>query len=175
MYIETDLRKIEQLAKKREDENWEFRSYLKASALSSEKLDAIVHDLYAQVAAAIDCRACANCCRVITPAPTPEEIETLAAVLQMTTSEFKAQYLVQSGDLAGGLQRPCPLLKGNECSVYAHRPQECAAYPYLQRDEFRSRLFGVLDNYAICPIVFNVYEQLKAHLWRRRRTKHTRF
>ncbi|MFN2111080.1 MAG: YkgJ family cysteine cluster protein [Anaerolineae bacterium] len=174
MYIETDLDRIKQLAEIREDENWEFRSYLKASSLSSKRLDAIVHELYAQVAAAIDCRTCANCCRAITPTPTAEEIETLAAVLQMTAEQFRTQYLYQNNDKAGRLLRPCPLLKGNECSVYPHRPRECAAYPYLQRNDFRTRLFGVLDNYAICPIVFNVYEQLKEQLWHRRR-KHARF
>lgn len=168
MYIETDLDRIKQLAEIREDKNWEFRSYLKASSLSSKRLDAIVHELYAQVAAAIDCRTCANCCRVITPTPTLEEIKTLAAVLQIAEEQFRTQYLSQNGEKAGRLLRPCPLLKGNECSVYSHRPQECAAYPYLLRDDFRTRLFGVLDNYAICPIVFNVYEQLKEQLWRRR-------
>ena len=174
MYIETDLYRIEQLAQQREDENWEFRSFLKASTIPSKELDAIVRELYTDVATAIDCRTCANCCRVITPTPTSEEIETLAAVLQITAEQFRTQYLYQNSDKAGRLLRPCPLLKGNECSVYSHRPQECAAYPYLLRDDFRTRLFGVLDNYAICPIVFNVYEQLKGHLWRRRR-RHARF
>lgn len=172
MHIETNLRKIEELAQKREDENWKFRSFLKASSIPSEELDAIVRDLYTEVAAAIDCRACANCCRVIAPKPTPEEIERLAAVLQMTLTQFKAQYVDQEGKDAGTLLRPCPLLNGNECSVYAYRPQECAAYPYLLRENFRGRLFGVLDNYAICPIVFNVYEQLKARLWIRGRRRH---
>jgi hypothetical protein len=26
-------------------------------------------------------------------------------------------------------------------------------------------LIGVVENYDVCPIVFNVYEQLKAELW----------
>ena len=26
---------------------------------------------------------------------------------------------------------------------------------------------GVIQNYSICPIVFNVYEQLKKELWHR--------
>jgi len=26
-------------------------------------------------------------------------------------------------------------------------------------------LIGVVQNYDVCPIVFNVYEQLKAELW----------
>jgi Fe-S-cluster containining protein len=175
MYIETDLRRIEELARRREDENWEFRSFLKASDLESEELDAIVRDLYTEVAAAIDCRACANCCRIITPTPTPEEVERLAAALQMPVETFQAQYLVQEGDHKGQLRRPCPLLQDNVCSVSAYRPLDCVDYPFLLREGFRTRLFGVLANYEICPIVFNVYEQLKARLWRRRRAGHTRW
>ncbi len=29
------------------------------------------------------------------------------------------------------------------------------------KEEFASRLIGVINNYSICPIVFNVYEALK--------------
>ncbi|MBN2393945.1 MAG: YkgJ family cysteine cluster protein [Anaerolineae bacterium] len=174
MYIETDLQKIAQLAQQREDENWAFRSFLKASAMPSEELDAIVHELYEEVAAAIDCRACANCCRRITPTPTIEEIKRLAAALQISVETFKVQYLEQEGDHKGRLLRPCPLLQDNVCSVPTHRPLDCVDYPYLLREGFRTRLFGVLANYEICPIVFNVYEQLKGQLWRRRR-RHARF
>jgi hypothetical protein len=31
----------------------------------------------------------------------------------------------------------------------------------LNKDEFVFRLMGVIGNYEICPIVFNVYEMLK--------------
>ncbi|MGC9394832.1 MAG: YkgJ family cysteine cluster protein [Anaerolineae bacterium] len=176
MYIETDLQKMAQLAQQREDENWAFRSFLKASAMPSEELDAIVRELYEEVAAAIDCRACANCCRRITPTPTTEEIERLTAALQIPVETFKAQYLVQEGDHKGRLLRPCPLLQDNVCSVPAeNRPLDCVDYPYLLREGFRTRLFGVLANYEICPIVFNVYEQLKARLWHRRRVKHSKW
>ncbi|MBV7334443.1 YkgJ family cysteine cluster protein [Chloroflexi bacterium TSY] len=60
---------------------------------------------------------------------------------------------------------PCPFLEGNLCSNYAHRPKTCASFPHLHKPVFRGRLFGVLSNYATCPIVFNVYEKLKVKLW----------
>lgn len=39
----------------------------------------------------------------------------------------------------------------------------------MYKEDFVFRLYGVLDNYAICPIVFNVYERLKDELqyWNR--------
>lgn len=33
------------------------------------------------------------------------------------------------------------------------------------KEDFVFRLIGVVGNYDVCPIVFNVYEQLKAELW----------
>ena len=38
-------------------------------------------------------------------------------------------------------------------------------FPHLHKEEFIFRLWGVVENCPICPIVFNVYEQLKDELW----------
>ena len=40
-------------------------------------------------------------------------------------------------------------------------------YPFgnLEKDEFVFRLWSVVENYAICLIVFNVYNQMKKELW----------
>jgi hypothetical protein len=63
MVIETDIKKIKKISKKKEDENWEFRSFLKGYDTDVEELDSIVQRLYYQVSAEIDCTACANCCK----------------------------------------------------------------------------------------------------------------
>ena len=49
--METDLRKIEQLARQREDENRRFRCSLKASDLPVARIDALVMKLYQEVSA----------------------------------------------------------------------------------------------------------------------------
>jgi Fe-S-cluster containining protein len=59
---------------------------------------------------------------------------------------------------------PCPFLADNQCTNYAYRPENCRSYPHLHKKDFVSRLFGVIDNYEICPIVFHVVEQLKIEL-----------
>jgi hypothetical protein len=59
--METDLIKIKNFAKKREDENWAFRTFLKGYDI--KKLDTIVHMLFKQVLKEVDCTACANCCK----------------------------------------------------------------------------------------------------------------
>ena len=42
---------------------------------------------------------------------------------------------------------------------------DCRSYPHLHKKEIISRLMGVVFNCSVCPIVFNVYEQMKLELW----------
>jgi hypothetical protein len=91
--METDLRKIEQLARQREDENRRFRCYLKASDLSIARIDAVVTKLYQEVSAQIDCTSCGNCCRVMLPLLTGADIKRLAAHLGRTVRRFRADFI----------------------------------------------------------------------------------
>jgi Fe-S-cluster containining protein len=59
---------------------------------------------------------------------------------------------------------PCQFLKDKKCTIYDLRPEECNSYPYLHKTNIVSRLFGIIENYEICPIVYNVFEQLKIEL-----------
>jgi hypothetical protein len=67
MRIETNLKRIKRLAKKRAEENWEFRSYLKQVDMGTKELDAVVHRIVTQVTSKIDCPKCANCCQKMKP------------------------------------------------------------------------------------------------------------
>ena len=58
----------------------------------------------------------------------------------------------------------CKNLDCNKCTIYQERPEECRQYPYLHRDNFINRSSEIIQNYEICPIVFNVVEQLKVEL-----------
>jgi hypothetical protein len=68
-FIETDIRRIQRLAKEREDANWAFRCFLKRSGLSIVRIDRTVHDLHREVSQQIDCTQCANCCKTVSPLP----------------------------------------------------------------------------------------------------------
>jgi len=168
MKVETDLKKIKETAEKKEDENWEFRSFLKGYDIEVEELDSIVHGLLEEVYKEIDCTACGNCCRTISPVLEQEDIEKLTLGLGISPENFRERFLIKDDEnYSEGFifnKKPCPFLKGNLCSHYELRPEDCRSFPHLHKEEFVFRLIGVIENYAVCPIVFNVYEQLKAEL-----------
>lgn len=151
----------------REKENLDFRFYLKIHDLSSEKIDAIVHRILAEVVQKIDCTKCGNCCEKIQPILDDEDIVTFASGLMMPENKFRAQYLTRDKNIHPSSifkALPCPFLEAQKCSNYDSRPKECRSYPHLHKTDFTSRLYGVLQNYGICPIVFNVLERLKTEL-----------
>jgi len=165
MNLQTDHKIVFALAEEKKDENWRFRSFLKRCGLNSEELDAIVHRHYEDVASQIDCLECGNCCRLILPTLSDDDVKNLAAGLGISPEEVIEVYLVrnESGELTLN-QLPCPLLEGNRCRVFDHRPENCRSYPHLHKKDFVFRLINVVWNYSICPIVFNVYERLKEEL-----------
>lgn len=168
MELHTDPKVVAKLAEEREEANWRFRSFLKGADLKIDELDAIVHRHYEDVASQIDCCACGNCCREILPTLDNDDVNRLAMGLGTKPEEIVARYLTRNDDddLTFN-RRPCPLLSGNACQVYEHRPDACQSYPHLQKEEFIFRLAQAVSNCCICPISFNVYERLKADLWSR--------
>jgi Fe-S-cluster containining protein len=168
----TDPGEVERLAEEREDENWDFRNWIKREfGFDDERLMAVVRDLADQITADIDCTQCANCCRVTSTTLEDADIERLATALDMSVSDLQATYLEFVEDRGGYwcLPVPCPLLEGNLCRVYEARPESCREYPHLHND-FRAASISRINNTFICPIVFNVVEEMKAALrWQRRR------
>ena len=161
--METDLIKIQNISKEREDENWNFRTFLKAYDIKD--LDSIVHELFKQVSEVMDCTSCGNCCKVMQPILKKKDIKKMAKSLNFTPNQFITKYAIKGEDGESKLnQLPCPFLKDNKCTQYDSRPVVCASYPHLHKEDFVFRLIGVVDNYSICPIVFNVYEALKSRL-----------
>jgi Fe-S-cluster containining protein len=58
-------------------------------------------------------------------------------------------------------ERPCPFLKDKRCGVYEQRPASCRNYPSLDRREFSARTLGMIGRLSECPVVFEVWEELK--------------
>lgn len=162
--IETDPARIRELAEQKDAENWRFRAYLKAT-VTEDWLDQAVHEEYARFAAAIDCQACANCCKALDLVVSNADVGRIARALNITRPEVVARCFTRNERQRFQFNaRPCPLLSGNLCTVYPQRPRACRDYPHLRKGDVRSRLISVVWNTAVCPIVFNVYEALKERL-----------
>ena len=159
----TNLERIKLLGELNHDENFDFRSWLKMQ--DTDKVDKIVHQLNQKYSTHIDCTSCANCCFVLKTRVTKKDINKLARSQNITENEFRQEYIEtsQEGDMKLK-ELPCRFLENNKCTVYSHRPYDCRSYPHLHKREFTHRLFGVIENYSVCPIVFNVYEELKVRL-----------
>jgi hypothetical protein len=168
-----DLVQIRTLAKQKEEENWNFRSFVKHDCeLTSEEIDEQVFAATRRVWAGIDCTTCANCCREVKPTFSEEDVERLARRLGMDRVRFIEAYLEPNPEPGESPWQtrttPCPFLKDNLCSVYDDRPADCSGYPYLYEPEFWTRTIGMLERIPTCPIVYEVIEDLKKSLgfWR---------
>jgi len=171
--VEPDVNRVGELARLKEEENWAFRAYLKGWDRPATELDAIVHRLYHEVAPHVDCRACRNCCKRLRPNFSEEEVQAIAEVLGMPASRVHDAYLAPDLTEGGFTTKtlPCPFLVDQNCRAHEARPEGCRTFPYLEKDFFASRLMGVVEFCAICPIVFNVYERLKGEVgwaWKRK-------
>ncbi len=164
----TDIKKIKKISKEKLEKNFEFRSFLKMLEMDDEDLDEIVKEIAIEVSSQIDCKKCRNCCKGPAPTLSEEKIKHILNYLEISEQEFKNNYVNSDKTTPYEivLHHPCPFFKKDECIIEKNKPKMCVDYPYLLKEGFRSRLLGVIDNYEICPIVFNVYEALKQQLWR---------
>lgn len=128
-----------------------------------KKLDDVVRELHEDAFANFDCLDCANCCKTIGPRLIEKDIERLAKHLKMKTSDFKKKYILtdDDGDFVFN-KHPCTfLLPDNYCMVYESRPKACREYPHTNRKRFYQILDLSHKNCETCPVVFDIFEELK--------------
>lgn len=155
-----DLELIEKLSKRNEDKNWRFRSYLKMQ--EGKEIDLLVKPIHEFVKKNIDCLECGNCCRKLRPIISKEDISKLKTKFGITDKEIVEKYTQKDEfDELTLKGNPCIFLNGNKCEIYKSRPNDCKSFPHLQKRGFTTRLIGIIEYSMICPIVFNVFEELK--------------
>ncbi len=155
------------LAEERRSDHLRLRRQLKDGIVSEARADALFHRLYEEVRGTIDCTACANCCVAQFPTLNPRDVRRLAKALGMTAPDFARSYLRADEEEPNGLvfaQRPCPFLTAKRCSQYDARPDACRGYPHLHHKDMVGRLWAVVDNAEVCPIVYEVLERLREAL-----------
>lgn len=159
----TGLSNIKEIAEGNEMENDRFQSFIKQQ--DKEQTDRIVHQINKWVSDKIDCTQCGNCCRSLMINITVEEAEMLALKKGISLITIKEKYVEES--LGGQLiinTIPCHFLEENRCTIYADRFTECRDFPHLHKPNFAGRLFSTMMYYSMCPIIFNVVEELKIKL-----------
>ncbi len=169
-----DIPLIQRYSRHNEGEDFAFRAFLKGRLnLSNVELDAMVQETTEEVWKQIDCLKCGNCCRTLQIVVDDKDIQRLAQRLKTTTQQFAKQYVgIDEYQTQFLKSTPCVFLgEDNRCSVYEDRPQACHDFPYLHSEDFRSRTFMMIDNTSVCPIVFNVWQQLKERLKFRRKRR----
>jgi uncharacterized protein len=158
-----DLNSIKELSGHKHDENIRFISFLKEH--NTFRIDRIVKELSSYYSEKIDCTACANCCSCLRPILSEHDMDVMVKALQVPKAKFRKEYTVTDDDGDTMLRNlPCTFLAGRKCTIYESRPEDCRAYPHLDKKLFLERLYGIFENYAICPIVYNVIEELKVRL-----------
>ncbi len=164
MPLVTDLTKIKQIAEEKQAENDLFRNFLKQQ--NNDAIDALVHSFTETITPQIDCTECGNCCKSLMINITKEETIQLSNQLQISETQLIDQYIEQSEQGQMVINTiPCHFLKGTTCSIYEHRFTECREFPHLHKPHFTGRLFGTMQYYEICPIIFNVVEKLKEAIY----------
>ena len=84
--------KVRAEAKKKEDENFRFRSYLKGHA-DDDELDRQFLRLHKELFADYDCSKCRNCCKMYKGSIPAEDINRDAQYLGITPEQFINAYL----------------------------------------------------------------------------------
>ena len=155
--------KVRSEARKKENENLKFRSYLKGHAYEDE-LDRQFLRLHKEFFADYDCSKCRNCCKMYKGSVPTEDIDKDAQYLGITPKQFIGTYLEKEeyGMDYQTKHKPFDFFQedGN-CKLGDCKPDSCKKYPYTDQPERLSSLLSILDTIEICPVAFEILERLK--------------
>ena len=158
------LNNWQQKARKKRKTNKQFLKKLRTKkGRGAEKK---LPELHEEAFSHINCLACANCCKTISPRFKTPDIKRISKHLQMRESEFIEKYLRldEEGDYVVK-SLPCPFLGAdNFCSIYDHRPRDCKNYPHTDSGAFIKHPKTTLQNTTTCPAVYYVLERLKEEI-----------
>jgi len=161
-----DLKKFEKKAAKKKHKLVKFLK--KLDKVVPEDLPRLVKEEDAEGWKEIECLACANCCKTMTPTYTKEDIKRISAHLNMTPKEFKAKWLYkdETGDWMNTTQ-PCQFLdEKNMCTIYAIRPADCAEFPHHNKKPFNLYNDTFINNVHRCPATFELVNRLRKRVER---------
>lgn len=111
----------------------------------------------------MDCLACANCCKTMSPTFTQVDIKRIATHLNMGVEEFKKKWLYKdrNGDWINKSQ-PCQFLnlEDNKCSIYEVRPKDCSGFPHHTKRRMVDYMHVFKQNVEYCPATYKLVEKM---------------
>jgi uncharacterized protein len=158
----TDLIQIRRLGEKKRGENEKFRRWIKSHNFVERQFRKAAQEVHS----GIDCRQCAECCRVTEAEIYEKDVEKLAKHFSISRKEFLEKYTATGDEGELILRRTktgCVFLDGNDCTIYEVRPKTCEGFPHLLRGmgSIQFKMWAYVDRATYCPIVYNWMEQVK--------------
>ena len=127
-------------------------------------LDQLAEKIDKEVWKEVNCLSCANCCKVMTPTFTVQDIKRISAHLGQTPKEFKDQWLLKdkNQDWTNKIN-PCQFLdlKTNMCRIYEIRPTDCSGFPHLAKKKMVDYIHVHKQNIEYCPATYAMVEKLE--------------
>lgn len=150
-------------AKRKENENLRFRTYLKIHA-NEETLDKQFHQLHQELFSGYDCSKCRNCCKMYNGFLPEANLADAAKHLEITEKQlidFFLEYNKSTGDYETK-HMPCDFLKKDgSCMLEDSKPDNCRNYPYTDLPERLASLYSILESVEVCPVAYEIWERLK--------------
>lgn len=158
------LKELPKLAKEKHSESSKF--FIKLKKKPPKNLDYVMQELHEAEFERTDCLTCANCCKTTGPLFTNADVERIAKFFRLKPQKFIEQYLRVDEDIDYVLKQvPCTFLGAdNYCSIYDVRPKACREFPHTDRKKFQQISKLTLKNVAMCPVAFNIVEEMKKRL-----------
>lgn len=155
--------KVKEKAKKKESENFKFRTYLKNHAEEKE-LDQQFLRLHKELFTGYDCSQCRNCCKMYKGSIPEEDMERDAQYLGITKEQFIDFFIEKQEWETSYLTKhiPCDFLQeDSSCKLGDCKPNSCKKYPYTDQPERLWSLLSVLETVEVCPVAYEIFESLK--------------
>lgn len=154
---------VSKWAKRKENENLRFRSYLKIHA-DEETLDRQFQQLHHELFAGYDCSKCRNCCKLYYGFMPEENLAAAAEHLGITQKQL-IDFFLEHNENTGDYETkhmPCDfLMKDGSCMLGDNKPENCRDYPYTARPDRLASLHSILETVEVCPVAYEIWERLK--------------
>lgn len=160
---------LRKLKKKFEENKKSLRNFItRTENRPGENLEMLSDNIDKEVWKQTNCLGCANCCKVMSPTYTFQDIRRIASHLGMRPKDFKEKwlYLDKKENDWMNKSKPCQFLdlKTNMCSIYDVRPADCAGFPHLTKKPITDYMHVHKQNIEYCPATMLFVEKLKASL-----------